>query len=99
MRDIVFVPKAFKEYQEWIATDRKTALRIGDLIKDILRSPFDGIGKPEPLKHEFAGCWSRRIDQEHRLIYSLRIILLLYIPVTLITSNLTLVWERLFVTH
>jgi toxin YoeB len=71
MRDILFVPKAFKEYQEWIATDRKTALRIGDLIKDILRSPFDGIGKPEPLKHEFAGCWSRRIDQEHRLIYSL----------------------------
>jgi toxin YoeB len=71
MRDILFVPKAFKEYQEWIATDRKTALRIGDLIKDILRSPFDGIGKPEPLKHEFSGCWSRRIDQEHRLIYSL----------------------------
>ena len=71
MRDILFVPKAFKEYQEWVATDRKTALRIGDLIKDILRSPFDGIGKPEPLKHEFAGCWSRRIDQEHRLIYSL----------------------------
>ena len=60
MRDILFVPKAFKEYQEWIATDRKTALRIGDLIKDILRSPFDGIGKPEPLKHEFAGCWSRK---------------------------------------
>jgi toxin YoeB len=71
MRDILFVPKAFKEYQEWITTDRKTALRIGDLVKDILRSPFDGIGKPEPLKHEFAGCWSRRIDQEHRLIYSL----------------------------
>lgn len=63
MRDILFVPKAFKEYQEWIATDRKTALRIGDLIKDILRSPFDGIGKPKLLKHEFAGCWSRKIDQ------------------------------------
>ena len=62
MRDILFVPKAFKEYQEWVATDRKTALRIGDLIKDILRSPFDGIGKPEAIKHEFAGCWSRRID-------------------------------------
>ena len=62
MRDILFVPKAFKEYQEWVATDRKTALRIGDLIKDILRSPFDGIGKPETIKHEFAGCWSRRID-------------------------------------
>ena len=70
MRDIIFVPKAFKEYQEWISTDKKTALRIGDLIKDILRSPFDGTGKPEPLRYDFAGCWSRRINQEHRLIYS-----------------------------
>ena len=70
MRDIIFVPKAFKEYQEWISTDKKTALRIGDLIKDILRSPFDGTGRPEPLKYDFAGCWSRRINQEHRLIYS-----------------------------
>ncbi len=70
MREIIFVPKAFKEYQEWISTDRKTTLRIGDLIKDILRSPFDGIGKPEPLKYDFAGCWSRSINQEHRLIYA-----------------------------
>lgn len=69
MRNIEFVPKAFKEYQDWIATDRKMALRIGDLIKDILRSPFEGIGKPEPLKYEFKGAWSRRIDQEHRLVY------------------------------
>ncbi len=70
MRNISFVPKAFKEYQEWIQTDRKTALRIGDLIRDILRSPFDGIGKPEPLKFQFKGYWSRRIDHEHQLIYS-----------------------------
>lgn len=70
MRDIIFVPKAFKEYQEWISIDRRTALRIGDSIKDILRSPFDGTGKPEPLKYDFAGCWSRRINQEHRLIYA-----------------------------
>ncbi len=69
MRNIEFVPKAFEEYQQWIATDRKIAMRIGDLIRDILRNPFSGIGKPEPLRHEFAGCWSRRIDQEHRLIY------------------------------
>jgi toxin YoeB len=62
MRNIEFVPKAFEEYQLWITTDRKVALRIGDLIRDILRNPFNGIGKPEPLKHEFAGCWSRRID-------------------------------------
>jgi toxin YoeB len=64
------VPKSFKEYQDWIFNDRKVALRIGDLVKDILRNPFEGIGKPEALKHEFKGCWSRRIDSEHRLIYS-----------------------------
>jgi toxin YoeB len=70
MRSIEFVPKAFKEYQEWIQTDRKIALRIGDLIKDILRNPFVGLGKPEPLRHQFKGSWSRRIDHEHRLVYS-----------------------------
>ncbi len=70
VRNIEFVPKAFKEYQNWIETDRKTALRIGDLIKDILRNPFEGIGKPEALKHQFKGAWSRRIDHEHRLVYS-----------------------------
>jgi toxin YoeB len=69
MRNIEFVPKAFADYQDWVVRDRKTALRIGDLIRDILRSPFDGIGKPEPLKHQFKGYWSRRIDQENRLIY------------------------------
>lgn len=69
MRNIEFIISAFKEYQEWIEIDRKTALRIGDLIKDILRNPYEGIGKPEALKHQFKGYWSRRIDQEHRLIY------------------------------
>ena len=70
MRRIEFAPKAFQEYQNWIQTDRKIAIRIGDIIKDIQRSPFDGIGKPEPLRFQFKGYWSRRIDQEHRLIYS-----------------------------
>ncbi len=69
MRNIEFVPAAFEEYKKWVEVDRKTALRISDLIKDILRSPFEGIGKPEALKHQFKGCWSRRIDHEHRLIY------------------------------
>lgn len=69
MRSIEFVPEAFKEYQEWVETDRKTALRIGDLIRDILKNPFEGIGKPEALKHQFKGFWSRRITREHRLIY------------------------------
>ena len=71
MRDILFVPKAFKEYQEWIEKDRKIALKIGDLIRDILRSPFEGIAKPEALKHKYKGYWSRRIDNEHRLIYQI----------------------------
>jgi toxin YoeB len=69
MRHIEFIPKAFAEYRNWIETDRRTALRISDLIKDILRSPYEGIGKPEALKHQYKGYWSRRIDQEHRLVY------------------------------
>lgn len=53
----------------WIKTDRKAALRVLDLMASILADPFEGFGKPEPLKHELAGCWSRRITQEHRLVY------------------------------
>lgn len=53
----------------WIETDRKTALRVLDLMAAILTDPFAGIGKPEPLKFVLAGCWSRRITQEHRLVY------------------------------
>lgn len=49
--------------------DRKTALRVLDLMAAILRDPFSGIGKPEPLRYEFAGCWSRRVTEEHRLVY------------------------------
>ncbi len=67
MRNFEFTPKALLQYRQWIETDRRTALRISDLLKDILRSPFEGIGKPEALKHQFKGYWSRRIDQEHRL--------------------------------
>jgi toxin YoeB len=69
MRTVEFVPPAFKEYQDWIEKDRKTAMKIGDLVRDILRNPYQGIGKPEALKHQYKGYWSRRIDQEHRLIY------------------------------
>lgn len=53
----------------WIKTDRKIALRVMELVEAALRDPFQGIGKPEPLKHELAGCWSRRINSEHRLVY------------------------------
>jgi toxin YoeB len=69
MKNIEFVPKAFDEYRRWVETDRKIAIRISDLIRETIKSPFDGLGKPEPLKYEFKGYWSRRIDQEHRLIY------------------------------
>jgi len=69
MRLITFEKNAFEEYQEWIEIDRKLAIRIGQIIKDILRDPFKGIGKPEALKGDFKGYWSRRINEEHRLIY------------------------------
>ncbi len=70
MKNVEFVPAAFQEYRDWIEIDRRIALRIGDLIRDILRNPYEGIGKPEALKHQFKGYWSRRIDHEHRLIYT-----------------------------
>lgn len=60
---------AFEDLAWWIKQDRAKALRIVSLIKEIEREPFTGTGKPEPLKHEFGGCWSRRIDKEHRIVY------------------------------
>ena len=56
----------------WIETDRKTALRVLDLMTAVLADPIEGIGKPEPLRFEFAGCWSRRVTQEHRLVYRVK---------------------------
>jgi toxin YoeB len=64
-----FDPAAFEDLAWWIETDRKKALRILKLIKEIQRKPFEGMGKPEALKHELSGCWSRRIDDEHSLVY------------------------------
>lgn len=61
--------QAWDDYLYWQSTDKQTLKRINALIKDIKRSPFDGIGKPEPLKHDLAGYWSRRIDQENRIVY------------------------------
>lgn len=66
---LAFSEKAWEDYLYWQATDKAQVKRINALIKDILRHPFEGIGNPEPLKHEWAGYWSRRIDQEHRLVY------------------------------
>jgi toxin YoeB len=64
-----FDPSAFEDLAWWIDKNRKKALRIVKLIRDVQRDPFRGIGKPEPLKYELEGCWSRRIDKEHRLVY------------------------------
>lgn len=69
MRNLEFDAAAFEDLAWWIEQDRNKALRIISLIKDVQRDPFKGIGKPEPLRHELKGSWSRRIDQEHRLIY------------------------------
>jgi toxin YoeB len=64
-----FTPKGWDNFQHWVDHDPAMVLRIRNLIKDTLRSPFKGIGKPEPLKNELRGWWSRRIDAEHRLVY------------------------------
>jgi toxin YoeB len=66
---IAFDPEAFEDFQAWAVEDKKVFARIGSLIKDIMRSPLAGIGKPEPLKHNLSGFWSRRITDEHRLVY------------------------------
>jgi toxin YoeB len=69
MKKIAFEGNAFQDFTEWATTDKKIYKRIVELIKDILRQPFTGIGKPEPLKHELKGYWSRRINDAHRLVY------------------------------
>ncbi len=66
---LVFDPNALEDLRHWINTDRRKALKVVGLIENALATPFDGLGKPEPLKFELAGCWSRRIDLEHRLVY------------------------------
>lgn len=72
MKNLEFDPAAFEDLAWWVQCDRKKAIRLLNLIQDVQRDPFSGKGKPEPLKHELAGCWSRRIDQEHRLVYQVK---------------------------
>jgi toxin YoeB len=69
MRAAVFHPEFREDLRFWVAKDRKVALRALDLVEAILRDPLTGIGKPEPLKYLAAGAWSRRLTQEHRLVY------------------------------
>ena len=67
--NLSFTNDSWNEYLYWQQTDKKVLKRINLLLKDIKRTPFEGIGKPEPLKYELSGCWSRRITDEHRLVY------------------------------
>ena len=69
MRRVAFVPAAFEDFTQWSRTDKKIYSRVVNLIKDIERDPFKGLGKPEILKHDLKGLWSRRITDIHRLVY------------------------------
>lgn len=69
---ILFTGNSWEDYTSWIDEDRKMLKRINELIKEIQRTPYEGKGKPEALKYDLAGWWSRRIDREHRLVYQVR---------------------------
>jgi len=70
--ELLWQTPAWEDYLYWQQTDKKILLKINELIKDCLRNPFKGIGKPEPLKGQYIGFWSRRITGEHRLVYAVR---------------------------
>ena len=72
VRTAVFQPEFIEDLRFWVETDRKIAIRAFDLIETILRDPFKGIGKPEPIKYLAPGAWSRRLTQEHRIVYLVR---------------------------
>ncbi len=67
--NLLFTEEAWDDYLYWQITDKQILRKINQLIKEIKRIPFTGTGKPEPLKHSLQGCWSRRINNEHRLVY------------------------------
>jgi len=71
-RDVFFDPNLLQDLRYWIKTDRKTAARVLDIVMDVLRNPFAGLGKPEPLKYLGAYIWSRRLSLEHRVVYMVR---------------------------
>lgn len=69
-KNLEFDQDAIEDLAYWVKKDRRKAQKILDLVQEVAKDPFNGKGKPEPLKHSLSGCWSRRIDQEHRLVYS-----------------------------
>jgi toxin YoeB len=72
LRSLEFDIAALEDLTWWVEQDRTQALRILRLVRETQREPFVGLGKPEPLKHELSGCWSRRVDREHRLVYQVQ---------------------------
>ena len=71
-KEAVFHPEFREDLRFWVESDRKVALRVLELVEAVLREPFAGVGKPEPLRYLLAGAWSRRVTQEHRLVYLVR---------------------------
>ncbi len=71
-RESVFEPEFRSDLQYWAKNDRKILIKVFELIEAVMRDPFNGIGKPEPLRHESSGTWSRRISKEHRLVYKVQ---------------------------
>ncbi len=69
---LTFTERDWADYLHWLETIKQMTRRVNQLLKDVQRHPFEGIGKPEPLKHLLSGAWSRRIDDEHRLVYLVR---------------------------
>jgi toxin YoeB len=69
MRDFLFTPIAFEQYNEWQIENKQVFNKLKKIIKEVAKTPFEAIGKPEALKHNYAGYWSRRITEEHRLVY------------------------------
>jgi toxin YoeB len=70
-RNLVFTPEAWEDYRYWLTQDRKTLKKLNRLIDEACRDPFNGIGKPEPLKENYTGLWSRRVDEKNRLVYAI----------------------------
>ncbi len=68
-RVAVFQPEFLEDLRFWVKTERSNGIRVLDLVEATMRDPFQGLGKPEPLRYVLAGCWSRRVSQEHRLVY------------------------------
>lgn len=70
--NVTFTPTALDDLRYWLKTDKRQAERVLALLEEVRRTPFEGVGKPQPLRFQLAGCWSRRIDREHRLVYQVQ---------------------------